>query len=333
MNTTPTSTSVCGNCGVEERRLLLLHHVRHRGLFRRLCTSCVLRLHPQSFCPTCFLVYSPPLLPPPSSTDAVSCLKCDSFSHPHCAGGPNRSPASPYTCPPCANPGTPIFDTSKRELDKRGAKVLLAAVKVAAGSMSKAAAGARAEAEKRAKEAAFARKRAREALEHVAFLVAREKVKRKESVAAASAEVSVAKERNHKAAPIMELNRVGNQRAVEGVDGPNEVSARLNAVGLREKERLQGFGGLSVVSGIQNNGSGMAVENNERPRVSPASNVGAPFTQSNVNERSDNLGHLENTNAQGEKVSNGLYSVLPVGDQMKHVQSNHGREEKMGSQQ
>lgn len=134
--------------------------------------------------------------------------------------------------------------------------------------------------------------------------------------------------------PIMELNRVGNQRTIEGVDGPNEVSARLNAVGLREKERLQGFGGLSAVSGIQNNGAGLAVENNERPRVSPASKVEAPFTQNNVNERSDNLGHLENNNAQGEKVSNGLYSVLPpVGDQMKHVQSNHGREEKMGSQQ
>jgi hypothetical protein len=200
--------------------------------------------------------------------------------------------------------------------------------------MSKAAAGARAEAEKRAKEAAFARKRAREALEHVAFLVAREKVKRKESAAAVSAEVSVAKERNHKAAPITELTRISNQRVVDGVDGPNEVSARLNAVGLREKDRLLGFGGQSAVSGTQNNGAGMVVENNERARVSPASTVGGPYIQNSENERSNNhLAHLEKNKVQGEKISNGLYSVPPVGDQLKHMQNNHGMEENVGSRQ
>lgn len=227
--------------------------------------------------------------------------------------------------------------------------MLLAAARIAANSMGKAALAAKVEAEKRAKEASFARKKAREALEHVAFLVSKEKLKRKDLL---SAEVSgsgnvVAQERNQKtgttvnsvgignAVVVAEQNRIGNQRArvgVDGLDGPNEVSARLNAVGLRE-ERLQVFGGRSVVSGPQNNGGVMAVDGNERPRVNLGSNVGGVFIQNKENERSGYLGHSENNNAQGEKADIGLYSVPPVGDELQHMQNNHGMEENIGSQQ
>lgn len=94
------------------------------------------------------------------------------------------------------------------------ARVLLAAARIAASSMGKAAVVARAEAERRAKEAAFTRKRAREALEHVAYLVGKDKSKSRER-------------------PLVVEAPPGN-----AVDGPSEVSARLNAVGLREKERV-----------------------------------------------------------------------------------------------
>ncbi|KAJ0533069.1 hypothetical protein HanIR_Chr09g0404161 [Helianthus annuus] len=47
----PPFATVCGQCGVVEPKYL--HHVRHCATFRRLCTTCVLRLHPQCFCPTC----------------------------------------------------------------------------------------------------------------------------------------------------------------------------------------------------------------------------------------------------------------------------------------
>ncbi|KAL6964579.1 hypothetical protein U1Q18_035630 [Sarracenia purpurea var. burkii] len=320
LNPIPTTTpTVCGNCGYEERRLL--HHVRHRGIFRRLCTSCVLRLHPQSFCPTCFLVYD--RFPPPSN-DTITCTKCYSSSHSNCIAA--NAAASPYICPPCSNPNAQIFDAKKvkdgegeggdancREIDKKAAKVLLAAARIAAASMSKAAVAARAEAERRAKEAAFTRKRAREALEHVAFLVAKEKLKRKElsAVELSGSVNAVAKERNHKA---------GNANSV-GV--ANEVSARLNAVGLREE----------IGSGRQNNGSLMAIEDNERMRVNPASTVGGRFVERNNKERSGTLGHLENNNGNGQKVNNGLYSVPSVGDKQQHMQNNnHGREDNMGSQ-
>ena len=61
-----------------------------------------------------------------------------------------------------------------RTMDKESAKVLVAAARIAAASMSKAAAAARIDAERRGKEAALAWKKAREALEHVAYLVAKE---------------------------------------------------------------------------------------------------------------------------------------------------------------
>ncbi|CAA2960462.1 Hypothetical predicted protein [Olea europaea subsp. europaea] len=63
--------------------------------------------------------------------------------------------------------------------DKTTAKIFLAAAKIAEGSMSKAAVAARAEAERRAKEAVFIKKIANEALEHVAYLFIREKVRKK----------------------------------------------------------------------------------------------------------------------------------------------------------
>ncbi|CAI9781718.1 unnamed protein product [Fraxinus pennsylvanica] len=204
-HTTSSAVKACGNCGVEERRLL--HHVRHRGIFRRLCSTCVLRLHPQSFCPTCFQVYPPS--PPPDSV--ITCSKCYSSSHSYCVTSP-ASAVNHYICPLCVNPSSPIFNLNKateanvigggesldvsgksevyRVIDKPAAKILLAAAKIAAASMAKAAVAARAEAERRAKEAAFTRKRAREALEHVAYLVVKEKVRKKEAALLISPEVS-----------------------------------------------------------------------------------------------------------------------------------------------
>lgn len=59
-------------------------------------------------------------------------------------------------------------------IDKNLAKVLLAAARISAASMNKAAATARLDAESRAKEAAFAKKKAREALDRLALLFLKE---------------------------------------------------------------------------------------------------------------------------------------------------------------
>lgn len=294
----PAATT-CGNCGAEERRLL--HQVRHRSIFRRLCTTCVLRLHPQAFCPTCFQVYAPT---PPN--DAVrTCVKCYSHSHSHCVesagGGGGGPPPNPYVCPLCVHPNAPVFKLKSakeanivaveamnariedcRVMDRDAAKMLLAAAKVASTSMNKAAVAAKAEAERRVKEAAFTRKRAKEALEHVAHLVIKEKARRKEAAlggpaadaagrglggiasngggyaappharigAEMNANVGVSN-RNGGMASVsrpflaVEENVVSNAGNVDR-DNSNQVLAALNAVELRENEKILGGEGLGV---------------------------------------------------------------------------------------
>ncbi|XP_031280290.1 uncharacterized protein LOC116138742 [Pistacia vera] len=183
----PTTTSTsgeCGNCGTHIR--LFLHNVRLRGIQRKLCTSCVLRLHPSSFCPICFTFYDSN---PPHPSKRLSCAKCASFTHSHCAAPSSLS--SPFLCPPCSDPTTfnffknpPAKSTNKNDMpsednknvhviDSKSGPVLLCAARIAGASMGKAVLVARIEAEKKAKEAAAARKRAREALEHVGVLISK----------------------------------------------------------------------------------------------------------------------------------------------------------------
>ncbi|GAB2277321.1 hypothetical protein Dimus_012029 [Dionaea muscipula] len=190
------AAKACTICRSDNR--WILHNIRLRGSYHRICTSCVLKLHPSSFCPHCFLVFENAIHPSPSSSHPTTtttaninnrgsllCIKCSSRSHSTCI--PPNSPKSPYLCPPCTNPNFNFFDfkfpssknngrdvpNSRAEqlsLDQRSAKALLAAAKIAAGSMSKAAALFRIEAEKRVKEAALSRKMAKESLERVIFL-------------------------------------------------------------------------------------------------------------------------------------------------------------------
>ncbi|KAI3445480.1 hypothetical protein Pfo_002145 [Paulownia fortunei] len=361
----PVATA-CGSCGVEDR--LLLHHVRHRGIFRRLCTTCVLRLHPQSFCPTCFQVYPPP----PSNNAIFSCFKCYSSSHSHCVAEGPTSPPSPYICPLCINPNTPIFQlkTAKeanieigeglnvkseecRVMDRDSAKKLLAAAKIASASMNKAAVAAKAEAERRAKEAAFTRKRAKEALEHVAYLVMKDKSRKKEAALAASGEVAgsglgrvggnvgfngvkvksenninVCSNRNGIVAssvgPVIveeKINMIGN---VDRVDNSNQVLAALNAVELRENEKMGGITAQCATSGVTLNDDQAVVDVDEKGRMTVNDGDNGGF----IAERNNGSGidHVmftdmetgpENLSMQAKKqddVSNEVVLVQKVAD-------------------
>ncbi|KAI9081014.1 hypothetical protein K1719_036994 [Acacia pycnantha] len=163
----------CSNCGLKNR--WLVHHVQLRGIDRRVCTSCVLRLHPSSFCPSCFEFFDHPL----SSTSSasahrfLSCIKCSSLTHIQCLPSP-PPPHSAFLCPPCSTPNFFFFDLDKPDsgltktrpvLDKKLALVLLCAAKIASASMNKAETLARAKADRTVREAALARKRAKEALQ------------------------------------------------------------------------------------------------------------------------------------------------------------------------
>lgn len=194
--------SECGGCGAPER--FLLHNLRHRASYRRLCTNCVLKNHQGLFCPICLEVFNES--PPPHQR--LICLKCPSISHLSCSSS-SLLPTS-FTCPPCSNPNFSFFNlaptkkpkstpdhppgstldgdddnnktTNTRVIDKEAAKALLAAAKIAAASMTKAAAVAKVEAERRVKEATLAKKRAKEALERLALLARKDNDRHKSSL-------------------------------------------------------------------------------------------------------------------------------------------------------
>ncbi|KAK4748502.1 hypothetical protein SAY87_015088 [Trapa incisa] len=196
----------CGECGggSSSGDRWILHNVRHKATYRRLCTHCVLNCFRGHFCPVCLEVFDP-IDSQPRPNQRVMCLNCPSISHLSCAS--SNSGGHPFQCPSCSNPNFSFFtlrtlpDSNKsikaeanadadagfhlggnrdgngicrRVIDKDSAKVLVAAARIAAATMSKAAHTARIEAERRVKEAALARKRAREALERVAYLSLKE---------------------------------------------------------------------------------------------------------------------------------------------------------------
>ncbi|KAL5202600.1 hypothetical protein ABZP36_013552 [Zizania latifolia] len=163
-----------------------LHHVRHDGVFCRLCSSCVMLYHPDAFCSACLLLLLPPasasaaavaadqeqradpVLAPPGPI--VACSSCGLFvAHHSCV-----QDSASFVCPPCAAAAegrsfsfTPA-GAGRRTMDERDARVLLVAARLAHESVGRAAAAAREEAERCVREAAAARKRSREMLD-VAF--------------------------------------------------------------------------------------------------------------------------------------------------------------------
>lgn len=78
--------------------------------------------------------------------------------------------------------GESVIEGGQQAVDHKSAKVLLATAQIAFVSMSKAVVMARVKAKRRAKEATLTKKRAREPLERVAFLVAKDKEKENEKV-------------------------------------------------------------------------------------------------------------------------------------------------------
>ncbi|XP_004230357.1 uncharacterized protein [Solanum lycopersicum] len=308
--------TTCGNCNVEER--WFLHNVRHRGLYRRLCTNCVLRLHIQSFCPTCLLVYNPTPPPNAASNGLVSCSKCYSYSHNSCVG---VNPPHPYHCPLCVNPNTPLFSLKKgrevglgneesRVIDMKAAKVLLAAAKIAAGTVTKAALAARVEAERRAKEAAFTRKRAREAIDHVAYLTARDKLKKKDILQYPSNGPGLGYGNGSNrgsnqclsmvvaALPLEEENVMNAER----LDGSSEVLVALNSVDLKGQNPTLGLPG-------ENNGSAMDVEMNGVAMVTPSPAFRGGLMQNHngaIGVEHEKSGELVRENGQREMINHGM---------------------------
>ncbi|XP_023527750.1 uncharacterized protein LOC111790876 [Cucurbita pepo subsp. pepo] len=174
------SISNCHECGISQSVCWILHNVRFKASFRRLCTNCVLKNNLSRFCPLCFDIYDDST--PPSSHQRVMCFRCPSISHVSCA---SFRFSSTFLCPICSDPCFAFFDgfdsgglrQSEPAVavlagrDGKSAKAIVAAARVAAQSMRRAAADARAVAEMKIRNAVFAKKQATLALERLAYLV------------------------------------------------------------------------------------------------------------------------------------------------------------------
>ncbi|KAK8484838.1 hypothetical protein V6N11_057068 [Hibiscus sabdariffa] len=167
----PLPSKECSNCSGTSP--FFLHQVRHLGILRHLCTACVLRLHPSSFCPVCFVFYAGS---PPHPSKRVSCSNCCTITHSHCAGD---TLLTSYLCPPCKDSSFSFFPLKDGKIDKKLSLALLCAAKISSSSIEKAVTVAWAEADRKVREAALARKRAREAIEHL--LVTRKEKARKDN--------------------------------------------------------------------------------------------------------------------------------------------------------
>ncbi|GKB23855.1 hypothetical protein Tco_0863256 [Tanacetum coccineum] len=285
--TATTAVTTCGQCGVEERKLL--HNVRLRGNFRRLCTTCVLRLHSQCFCPSCLGVFD---RTPPD--DAVVCYKCYSSSHPTCISlsvqstGSITSARGPTPCASCLNPSLLVLNLNRgqndnkdggggRCIDKEAARLLLCAGKIAANSMSKAEVAAGMEADRRAKEAAFTKKRAREALDHVVKLMAIEKKKNSKKLIVASSGFST-KVYNNNVAVVKDKKVVESSVVLEALNavelkenGSGNGSVAMDVDGVNGKDSGLGLGSGSVVDAVVMENGG--VKSDELVKVVEAGKV------------------------------------------------------------
>ncbi|CAD6238769.1 unnamed protein product [Miscanthus lutarioriparius] len=154
-----------------------LHHVLRRGVHCRLCSSCILLSHRSLYCCRCiFLVTSPScnyddgdtLMAPPAPT--VTCHVCrEAVAHLPCLYYPEPPADGVFVCPPCtAAQNGRLFTYAppcRQPLDERGARVLVLGSRIALALLQRHATAARAAAERLAREAQEARKRANDALE------------------------------------------------------------------------------------------------------------------------------------------------------------------------
>lgn len=135
---------------------------------------------------------------------------------------------------------------------------MLAAAKISYDSMSKAANAAKAEAEKKSKEAWSTKKRAREAMEHVEFV---EETLKKESRGVVDG-LGSGSNLNRIVGNVGERNLFGDGIRMDRVDNSSAVLASLNAVELNEKEQggkgnvLLGVGLVPIGENGGLNGSG-----------------------------------------------------------------------------
>ncbi|KAH7446207.1 hypothetical protein KP509_01G045100 [Ceratopteris richardii] len=97
----PKPAPACSACGRDGEAA---HRLKHDGVTRYLCSSCILYLYKGMHCCLCFVVYETPAAKGDSSL-WVSCAKCDRIGHVKCARKFDLPVESAFfTCRKCSQP-------------------------------------------------------------------------------------------------------------------------------------------------------------------------------------------------------------------------------------
>ncbi|KAL5229136.1 hypothetical protein ABZP36_017401 [Zizania latifolia] len=144
-----------------------LHLIRLDGRFHRLCSSCFLLSHRGAFCSVCLLfVFPDPAFQEGYYDPIVACSRCAAVAHLSCTPDPSYFVCS--TCAAAAEGRAFSYAPTggaPRALDDRTARVIFVAAQLAHESVNRDAVAAREEADRLVREAAVARKRARDMLD------------------------------------------------------------------------------------------------------------------------------------------------------------------------
>ncbi|KAG7582311.1 hypothetical protein ISN44_As08g019180 [Arabidopsis suecica] len=170
-----------------EKEPSFIHTVSKTGVFRRLCTDCLLKEYRELFCSVCFNLFDNAV--PPQAR--IICGNCLSSTHLSCSPQPPSSstaasssssappPASSFTCQPCSNPNFTFFPKSRvnddvpeeTPLSAESAMALIAAAKISVANMNNLVALLKDEARKKIIAAKAAKLRAKGALANLQDIV------------------------------------------------------------------------------------------------------------------------------------------------------------------
>ncbi|KAK9161851.1 hypothetical protein Syun_008192 [Stephania yunnanensis] len=271
------------------------------------------------------------------------CLRCSSVPHSSCVA---KEVASCYICPPCLNPNFVFFSSGSLSLgcrnvkgetfgggdrgaiDVKTGKVLVAAAHIASISMSKAAGVAKMEAEKKVREAALARKRAREALKRVSDLGFAEKAEGRDSKVVDKVAMSmpprpplVEHQKKFKGtndggvSPVLEHKPFVNHIARRPLEAGGALPS--NNVVLEDKDKV--LAGFCPPKAVQRGGTSNGGSVEDRNRLKGTTLVTDSLRHSKI-EPATRLSTPRHNIAPGEKEKNGLFSAPPALGTPRHLQ-------------
>uniref|UniRef100_A0A0E0JGA8 Uncharacterized protein n=1 Tax=Oryza punctata TaxID=4537 RepID=A0A0E0JGA8_ORYPU len=217
----------CDGVGCSSSHNVWAHRVHHNGGVYRLCSSCVLLSHRNSFCSVCLDVFPDTAFQDDFYNPIVSCSCCGvepvAVAHLACLPDPSY-----FVCPACAAAAEGrafSYATSSGAPHALAERVLLVAARLAHESVARAAAAAREQAERLIREAAAARKRARDMVDVACRVLEAEARDAKEQATAPPSPVPVPASEHTPSNPVLIKKTPKSSAANRSSDKPLKINS------------------------------------------------------------------------------------------------------------